>query len=360
MLKCSAPILTPSCARRALAHRAVLSFTFALILLGLFSGIRSPILAQNITQNQEPEVVRLLEEGKPIEREMLGGQSHSYQLNVVSGQFVSLIVEQKGIDVVVKFLAPDGKLLAEVDSPNGTQGPEPVRTISEATGVYRLEVSSLEKDARPGHYEVKLVELRFPTQQDRDRLAARHIFDEGGKLHNQATRASVEAALKKYEDALSLYQGTGDLSEQFAILFDMSGAYRFIGEHQKALLYTNQTLQIARALEDKSRQGQSLVLTAAIYRNLGEFEKALQSSDEALRLYQATGEKSKEAFVLRLIGEVYSLLGEQERAREYYERVMRLYQNTGEKNGEAATLHALGYSYIIQDEFQKALDYYSK
>jgi CHAT domain-containing protein len=261
-------------------------------------------------------------------------------------------------------------------------------------------VSSLEKDARPGRYEVKLVELRLPTQPDRDRLAARRIFDEGVRLHNQATRESVAGALKKYEEALALYQGTGDRSEQFAILFNMSGAHRFLGDSQKAIPNLNQALQIAQALEDKSGQFTALInlgdtyriagapqqavaylnqalqmaqalgdkagqalsfrLTAHVNRTLGEFENALQAGQEALKLYQVAGEKSKEAFMLKFTGEVYSVLGEQEEARERYDQVLRLYQVLGDKSGEAGTLHSIGYSYIIQSEFPKALDYYSK
>ena len=61
-----------------------------------------------------------LEVGKPIERELAGGQAHSYQLSLAAGQFLDAVVEQKGIDVVVTLFGPDGKKLIEVDSPNGT------------------------------------------------------------------------------------------------------------------------------------------------------------------------------------------------------------------------------------------------
>jgi CHAT domain-containing protein/tetratricopeptide (TPR) repeat protein len=405
MTNFNASILTSGCAKRLFARRATVSFACLLFLVGLLPAVGGRAFAQTpqksaglVRPTQGSEDVRSLEEGKPIEREMLGGQSHSYQLNVVSGHYLSLMIEQKGIDVVVKLFAPDGKLLIEVDSPNGTQGPEPVRTIAEQTGAYRLEVSSLEKAARPGRYDVKLVELRLPTQQDRDRLAARQIFDEGVRLHNQATRESVEAALKKYQEALPLYQGTGDRSEQFAILFNMSGAHRFLGDSQKAIPNLNQALQIAQALEDKSGQftalinigdtyriegapqkavaylnqalqmaqalgdkaGQalSLRLTASVYRTLGELEKALQAGDDALKLYQ--GARDKEAYMLKFIGEVYSFLGEQDEARERYDQALRLYQVLGDKNGEAGTLHSIAYSYVIQHEFQKGLDYFSK
>src|SRR5437016_4803843 len=98
--------------------------------------------------------------GRPVERQLAGGQSHSYRVVLTAGQYLHVIVIQHGIDVVVKLFAPDGKQLIEVDSPNGTEGPEPVFAIARASGAYLLEVRSLEKDAAAGRYEVKIEELR--------------------------------------------------------------------------------------------------------------------------------------------------------------------------------------------------------
>ena len=150
--------------------------------------------------------VRWLEEGKPVERELSGGESHSYQLNVTAGQYARVVVEQKGIDVVVSVFGPDRKLITAVDNPNGSQGAETVHITAEATGIYRLEVSSFEKLARPGSYQAKLAELRPATQADKERLTARRAFDEGERLRDQNTRDSLPAALKKYEEALAIYR----------------------------------------------------------------------------------------------------------------------------------------------------------
>src|SRR5262245_3929002 len=39
-----------------------------------------------------------LEPGKPVERELSGGQSHSYKITLVPGQYLRIEVEQRGID----------------------------------------------------------------------------------------------------------------------------------------------------------------------------------------------------------------------------------------------------------------------
>ncbi len=75
-----------------------------------------PLLAAD--SEQAPES-RLLEWGKPIEREIAGGQSHLYRTTLAAGQYLVVIAEQNGIDLVMSAFGPDGKKLAEVDSPNG-------------------------------------------------------------------------------------------------------------------------------------------------------------------------------------------------------------------------------------------------
>ena len=42
-----------------------------------------------------------LEPGKPVERELAGGQSHSYSIALTAGQYLHVVVDQRGIDVVV-------------------------------------------------------------------------------------------------------------------------------------------------------------------------------------------------------------------------------------------------------------------
>ncbi|MEO6391733.1 MAG: tetratricopeptide repeat protein, partial [Pyrinomonadaceae bacterium] len=186
--------------------------------------------------------------GKPIEREMAGGQTHYYQLALNAGQYARVVVDQKWFDVAVKIFAPDGGLITEVDNPNGKLGPEPVHITAEATGIYRLEVRSFEAEARPGRYEVQLVELRPATQLDRDRLAARRAFDEGDRLRLQSTPDSWEVAIKKFSEALTLYQAIGDKNEQYTVLIGLGNTYRKMREPQKALERFDQARQLARAL----------------------------------------------------------------------------------------------------------------
>src|SRR5207245_2973303 len=110
----------------------------------------------------------LLQPGMPIERTLAAGQSHSYTVNVEQGQLLQLVVDQRGIDVIVRVFSPAGRRLGEFDSPNGTDGPENVSVIANAAGVYRIDVLPLgqNESPAPGRYEIKIVELRKATEEE--------------------------------------------------------------------------------------------------------------------------------------------------------------------------------------------------
>src|SRR5262245_31787885 len=63
-----------------------------------------------------------LEPGKPIERELSGGQSHSYKIAMVSGQYLQIAIEQRGIDVAVALFTPDGKKIVDLDNDRTIEG----------------------------------------------------------------------------------------------------------------------------------------------------------------------------------------------------------------------------------------------
>src|SRR6266436_5575424 len=108
-----------------------------------------------------------LQPGTPIERTLAAGQSHSYTINLEQDQFLRLVVDQRGIDVVVRAFSPSGRRLGEFDTPNGNSGPEDVTVIAAASGAYRVEVAPLSGYENPsGRYEIKIVELRKATEQE--------------------------------------------------------------------------------------------------------------------------------------------------------------------------------------------------
>ncbi len=109
-----------------------------------------------------------LQPGPPIERVLSAGQSHAYTINLEKGQFVEVIVDQHGIDVVIRTFSASGQRLGEFDSPNGANGPENVGIAASVAGEYRLEVVPLDpsRNVQPGRYEIRIAEVRTATEEE--------------------------------------------------------------------------------------------------------------------------------------------------------------------------------------------------
>ncbi|HJZ80054.1 MAG TPA: hypothetical protein VKD91_06905 [Pyrinomonadaceae bacterium] len=136
-----------------------------------------------------------LQVGTTVERTLGARQSHSYTINLEQDQFMQLVVDQHGIDVVVRVFSPVGKRLGEFDSPNGDEGPENVTVVAVEAGAYRIEVAPLSQDANeiPGRYEIKITELRKATEQE---LQA---GNEQNQLKAKA-RALITQAIESFPD----------------------------------------------------------------------------------------------------------------------------------------------------------------
>ncbi len=109
-----------------------------------------------------------LQIGTPVERTLGAGQSHNYTVALDQNQYLQLVVDQHGIDVIVRVFSPSGRKLGEFDSPNGDDGPENVALVAVDAGNYRIEVAPLGQtsDPRPGRYEIKITEVRKATEEE--------------------------------------------------------------------------------------------------------------------------------------------------------------------------------------------------
>jgi len=321
-------------------------------------GIPHRLTSVAVRQNGQES--RTLEPRKPIERELAGDQAHSYHLVLKAGQYLHAVVEQRGIDVVVAVFAPDGKKVAEVDSPNGSAGTEPVSLVAEATGTYRLEVRSLEATAAAGRYEVKVEELRAATEQDRNRIAAHQAYAEADRLEHEGSAQSLRKAIAKYEAALALWRTEHDGYKEAATLASIGNVHRVLSEPRQALEFYNQALLLYRAVSNSDGEANVLTSIGIVYYDLGERQKALDYLVQALPLWRAMSNRDSEAATLTNIGAVYDAIGERQKALDFYNQALPLQQAVGNRDGEAATLNNISRIYRILGEDQKALNLYNR
>ncbi|MCI0420171.1 MAG: tetratricopeptide repeat protein, partial [Acidobacteria bacterium] len=313
-------------------------------------------IAETATNLQEK--ADTLEPGKPIERELTGGQVHSYQISLSAGQYLRVMVEQRGIDVVAALFGPGDQQVGEFD--RRWLGAEPVSLIADVSGTYRLEIRSVQKTATQGRYQIRIQELRESAPQDKNYLAAERASTEGKRLLTQGIAASLRQAREKYEVALPLWRAVGDRFGEAQTLNSIGYTYLALGDLPKALDYLNQALSIRQAIKDLGGEGETLHNIASVYSFKGEKTKAINYYDQSLPLRRATGDRSGEAMALNNIGVIYYSLGENRKAMENFNQALPLWRAVGDRTGEVNTLTSLGAIYSLFGEPQKAIDHHNQ
>ena len=110
---------------------------------------------------------RTLQLNQPIERKLGPSDSHTFTVTLEENTFAQLVVEQRGIDAIVKVGSPAGKSLGDFDSPNGAEGPENVSFVALTAGAYRIVVAPLTPgETSSGMYQIKLIEVRQATDEE--------------------------------------------------------------------------------------------------------------------------------------------------------------------------------------------------
>jgi len=298
-----------------------------------------------------------LEPTKVIERELFGGQTHSYRIAVTDDQYLHIAASERGIDVGLRLFRPDGTKIIEVNTPNNAYAPESIFILLEKAGTYRLEVASSDKNAPPGRYEIRIEELRKPTEHDKKRVVAEGVFQQAETLRTEGSANSLKAALVKYDEALAIYRAIEDRTDEALTLTKIGMVFNSLSDPQKALDYHKEALALYSRLKDT--EGEALVLSnlGADYYSVSQPKTALEYFEKALPLFVSTGNRWGEAESLDNLGAAYYSLNKERIALEYFLKALPLRRLVRDRDGEATTLNNLGAVYRLLGETEKTREY---
>ncbi len=329
------------------------SFSHCLAIIVLLNAVTLKISAAP----QGQTAPRTLELSKPIEQTINASEAHSYALPLTAGQYAHFTVDQRAVDVVVSIYTPSGIKVAQVDSPNGAYGIEPVFFVADIAGVYRIEVLST-STRMPGRYEVKLQELRAATEPDRNRVAAQKLFTEAKALRNERTQESYQQAVLKYEAAFVIWQNLDEKLMEAFTLHEVGNIYGDIGQYQKAI--DSHTKAAGFYREAKQPRGEAAVTVNIgwVYGELGDTQNRLAMYDRAAAIYQTVGDI--DPVLISNFGSTYAKLGQYQRALDIHLRVLEMRRPLGEPLGLGITLRNIGDCYEKLGNKQKALEYFNE
>ena len=337
------------------------------LLMFVALGAGSAAVTQGVTA-QDPAPIprteqlddRTLLVGREVERPLASGETHSFNINLSEGQFVEVRVDQRGIDVVLRLYSPENKRIAEIDSPNSSQGREIVFALADRDGSYRLEVTSLSKEVPAGQYAIEMATLRSANAHDKQRLEAQSAYIEAQQFRAQNNAGAQRDAIQRLENVLPLWRATDEKLREAHSLSLIASTQRRLGQLNNALDYWNQTLQLVRSLGDKREEATTLNNIAIVLGETGDPGKAVEHYLRVLALWREIGDRYAEARVQNNLGLAYNAQGEPRKSLEHLNQSLLVWNRVGNVKQAAVTTHNIGGVYEVLADMQQALDHYQK
>ncbi|HEX4961269.1 MAG TPA: CHAT domain-containing tetratricopeptide repeat protein [Thermoanaerobaculia bacterium] len=342
-----------------------------------------------------PQSSAVLLPGQPVERAMVAGESHVYQTALPAGGAWRVSVEQRGIDVIVEVLGPDGKVLAAVDSPLDREGPETVLIEPPVEGSFRITVRSHEPGAPTGRYEIRVDQLPQASEADRHRLAAERASTRAGEQYLKGTPEARRQAIAEYRQALEEWRAAADRLGEARALYALAVLSRLVNDTRQALAWGDEAIPLWQSLGDRlwegatwnetgldhwllsenaagkaafekalalqrqtgDRYGEGVSLSNLCLMDLsrGELRAGLACYEKALPVLHEVAAQALEGSALLNVGRVYDVLGEPDQARDRYQQALVRMKATDDRAGQARILNHLGLLSYALGDYQEAL-----
>lgn len=370
--------------RRGISH----GFLAALALLLCGAGGTQPVIGPT------------LQEDLTLEREIRGGETHVYPVELQAGQFLRVVVQENGTDLAVRLVGPDGKVETGVDSIGlGLDCREDLAAVAASSGLHRIELVLGDAKKSPAGYTLTVQSIRAAAgEQDqiraeavRTRWEAFNSPGEPGEKHK--IRSLVHAhelwqrLAEKDEQAEALYllgitrKALGDMAlaaENFqgaALLWESEGGLRARVGQIEALYLSGYLLRqlrrteearksyaraiaAARTAEDLEREARGLNKLGLLEVEEGEIQQGIATLLLSQETYQKAGIPQPEPF--NNLGYAYEQLGEKQTALQNYHKSLDLARSLREPDNEATALNNIGDTYYSLGDWEAALRYFEQ
>jgi CHAT domain-containing protein/uncharacterized protein HemY len=298
--------------------------------------------------------VRTLEAGKPIERAIAGGESHTYQISLAAGQFARIRLEQRAIDAALTLTVPDGKQLVEMNLTRA--GDEESLSLEAAvSGDYHLTVRVGGLATLRGTYRLEAVVQAAPTTRDKERIAAESLMIESEKLVPQGGKAAPKI-IENMQQALRIWREQNEPSWEAWSLVKIGNAHSDLSQQEKAIEYLGQGLSLYQTAKNRSGEGETLHRLGTAYMRLTQYEKAIEHYQRALVINREVKSRAGEGRTLVMMGQVQVHRGQYEKAIEYFAPAVGINREVKDGRQQAIVLFSLGNAYIGLSKFEKAIE----
>jgi CHAT domain-containing protein/tetratricopeptide (TPR) repeat protein len=189
--------------------------------------------------------------------------------------------------------------------------------------------------------------------KDRDRLGIG--FNNVAEAQNKL--GEWEQARDGYEQALSIFQTTGNSQREAACLDNIGQLHQDLGDPALALEYFKKALDLLHEkVKDPDAEANVLSHIGSANLSQGNLSEALQDFQTAFALPQSP---RGQGYELTNVGAVYFQQNNPQKALEFYGKALLLLKSVGDQQGQAVTLYKRGEAYGLLHNQSQALQDFS-
>jgi CHAT domain-containing protein len=297
-------------------------------------------------------------------QEISRGAARIYEINLHTNDYLRIVMNKGDLNLKATLRAADGLKLNEFVSRR--YGPLRISFIAPATGLYRLELLSLETDASARHYDLRVKTIRKANTRDRkDELASKY-YAEAETLRTEWSEHSFRVAMEKYAAAARSWQSISDRQRSADALDALGETLFIVGEHTLSLRSYKAALKAAR-VTDRQYIIRALNRIAYLYVNLGDNPNALAYCHKARAMQEQSGhtqtsadDLGEEGQTQNNKGEVHYSLGELKEALDSFAYALNLWTRSGDRRRQALAHLNLGYTNADSGDLQKASEHFQQ
>lgn len=303
-----------------------------------------------------PPVEPLLHDGFTQEREIRGGETQGYAVELQAGQFLRVTVQEKGIDVEVRLIDPQGTMVVGADSAGlpPPQETEDLAAVAPQSGLFKLQVVAPIKQS-PGRYLLQVEGPRAPEPADRIRVEAVQASWKG--MTN--SKKDDNEQILSLERASTLWKELGERRKTAQILFFLGRTHDHLGhyiEAARACLRSADEWAEQTSPQNRIWEARALREAGLDFKKARQFDEASTCYKKALAIAQEIGDERVEGAVLGNLGSLASDQGEARRAIDLELQGLEIARKAQDAATEAEILANLALAYQLVAENQKAAE----
>ncbi len=195
--------------------------------------------------------------------------------------------------------------------------------------------------------------------QDRKAEADKAVADAEALLKQQ-TADSQKAAIKKYEDAITIWRELNEKTREAESLQSIGSILQNAGDASRSNEYYEKAIAISRAIANKAIEADSMLSVGQNYSQLGDPKRAIETVTKALSLAREINDKKLEAIAVVTLGFTVDATGDKQAALNYYNQALPLVRAINDRPGEASVLINLGAVYYSLGETLRAVELFKQ